>query len=104
MDYIWRESDTTPTRIEAALRDLEVRRQGDNDHPFVPARVMNLGAIVDPESRGEIENRLRRVGRSHPSRLVLGAVEEGRTSIDAWAGVGTDDAVPAPGHIAVAHE
>jgi glucose-6-phosphate dehydrogenase assembly protein OpcA len=104
MDFIWRESDTTPTRIEAALRELEVRRHGDEDHPFVPARVMNLVAIVDAEFRGEIENRLSRVGRYHPSRLVLCAVEEGRTSIDAWAGVGTDDAKPAPGHIAVAHE
>ena len=104
MDAIWRESDTTPTRIEEALRHLEVRRCGDADHPFVPARVMNLVAIVDAEFRGEIENRLQRVGRYHPSRLVLCAVEEGRTSIDAWAGVGTEDAEPAPGHIAVAHE
>ena len=45
-----------------------------------------------------------RVGRYHPSRLVLCAVEDGRTTIDAWAGVGTDDAEPRPGHIAVARE
>jgi glucose-6-phosphate dehydrogenase assembly protein OpcA len=103
MDAVWRESDTTPSRIEAALRDLELQRQED-DHPFVPARVMNLVAIVDAEFRGEIENRLQRVGRYHPSRLVLCAVEEGRTKLDAWAGIGTDDAHAEPGHIAVAHE
>jgi glucose-6-phosphate dehydrogenase assembly protein OpcA len=44
------------------------------------------------------------VGRYHPSRLVLCAVEDGRTAIDAWAGVGTEDAEPRPGHIAVARE
>jgi glucose-6-phosphate dehydrogenase assembly protein OpcA len=104
MDTVWRESDTTPARIEAALLGLEVRRQGDDAHPFVPARVMNLVAIVDAEFRGEIENRLQRVGRYHPSRLVLCAVEEGRTKLDAWAGIGTDDASAQPGHIAVAHE
>jgi glucose-6-phosphate dehydrogenase assembly protein OpcA len=61
-------------------------------------------AIVDAEFRGEIENRLQRVGRYHPSRLVLCAVEEGRTKLDAWAGIGTDDAHAEPGHFAVAHE
>src|SRR5690349_19883664 len=105
MDAVWRESDTTPSRIEAALRELETRRhEGSEDHPFVPARVMNLVAIVDAEFRGEIENRLQRVGRYHPSRLVLCAVEEGRTKLDAWAGVGTEDGEDQPGHIAVAHE
>jgi glucose-6-phosphate dehydrogenase assembly protein OpcA len=104
MDAVWRESDTTPARIEAALLDLEVRRQGDDEHPFVPARVMNLVAIVDADFRGEIENRLQRVGRYHPSRLVLCAVEDGRTKLDAWAGIGTDDANAQPGHLAVAHE
>jgi glucose-6-phosphate dehydrogenase assembly protein OpcA len=104
VDTVWRETDTTPPRIEAALRELEIRRQGDDEHPFVPARVMNLVAIVDAEFRGEIENRLENVGRYHPSRLILCAVEEGRTKLDAWAGIGTDDAHAQPGHIAVAHE
>jgi glucose-6-phosphate dehydrogenase assembly protein OpcA len=104
MDEVWRESDTTPSRIEAALRELESRRHEGDDHPFVPARVMNLVAIVDAEFRGEIENRLQRVGRYHPSRLVLCAVEEKREKLDAWAGIGTEDAQPKPGHIAVAHE
>jgi glucose-6-phosphate dehydrogenase assembly protein OpcA len=103
MDEVWSERDTSPPRIEAALRGI-VSDHYRSDHPFVPARVLNVVAVVDAEFRGEIENRFERVGRYHPSRLVLCAVESGRESIDAWAGVGTDDAEPAPGHIAVARE
>ena len=40
----------------------------------MPARVLNLVVVVDGEFRGEIENRLERVGRYHPSRLVICAV------------------------------
>ena len=103
MDEVWSERNTTPAKIEAALRRI-VAEHYHSDHPFVPARVLNVVAIVDAEFRGEIENRFERVGRFHPSRLILCAVEDGRESIDAWAGVGTDDAVSAPGHIAVARE
>ena len=103
MDEVWSERDTTPARIEAALRDI-VTEHHHSDHPFVPARVLNVVVVVDGQFRGEIENRFERVGRYHPSRLVLCAVEEGRTAIDAWAGIGTDDAKPVPGHIAVARE
>src|SRR3954447_9824882 len=100
---VWREDDTTPARIEAALRRLFVNRFKE-ERAYVPARVMNMVVIVDREFRGEIENRLERVGRYHPSRLVLCAVEPGRTKLDAWAGIRTDDAAAQPGHIAVAHE
>ena len=31
-------------------------------HAFVPARVLNMVVIADREYRGEIENRLQRVG------------------------------------------
>jgi glucose-6-phosphate dehydrogenase assembly protein OpcA len=103
VDEVWSERDTTPARIEAALRAI-VTEHHHSDHPFVPARVLNVVVVVEAEFRGEIENRLERVGRYHPSRLVLCAVEEGRDTIDAWAGVGTDDAEPRPGHIAVARE
>ena len=103
MDEVWSERDTTPARIEAALRNIVVEHY-HSDHPFVPARVLNVVVVVDRQFRGEIENRFERVGRYHPSRLVLCAVEEGRETIDAWAGVGTDDAEPRPGHIAVARE
>ena len=65
---------------------------------------MNLVVIVDRGFRGEVENRLARVGRYHPSRLVIVAVEEGRTQLDAWATVAAEDAVHKPGHIAVGRE
>jgi glucose-6-phosphate dehydrogenase assembly protein OpcA len=103
MDEVWSERNTTPAKIEAALRRI-VAEHYHSDHPFVPARVLNVVVVVDAEFRGEIENRFERVGRYHPSRLVLCAVEQRRESIDAWAGVGTDDAQPVPGHIAVARE
>ncbi len=100
---VWHARDTTPSDIEAALRELLGRRYQE-DRTFVPARVMNLVVIVDRSYRGEIENRLARVGRYHPSRLVIAAVEEGRTQLDAWATVAAEDAVHKPGHIAVGRE
>jgi glucose-6-phosphate dehydrogenase assembly protein OpcA len=105
MDEVWSEQDTSPGQIEAALREMIGRRGENDERTFVPARVMNLVAIVDAEFRGEIENRLQRVGRFHPSRLILCSVRDGHDGrIDAWAGVGTEDAEAQPGHIAVAHE
>jgi glucose-6-phosphate dehydrogenase assembly protein OpcA len=100
---VWSARDTTPSAIEAALRDLLGKRY-QIDRTFVPARVMNLVVIVDRSFRGEVENRLARVGRYHPSRLVIAAIDEGRTQIDAWATVAADDAVHKPGHIAVGRE
>jgi glucose-6-phosphate dehydrogenase assembly protein OpcA len=100
---VWSARNTTPSAIEAALRDLLGRRY-QQDRAFVPARVMNLVVIVDRAFRGEVENRLARVGRYHPSRLVIAAVEEQRTELDAWAMVAAEDAVHKPGHIAVGRE
>ena len=102
MEDVWRERDTTPAAIEAALREMFVQRYKE-ERAYVPARVMNLVVIVDAEFRGEIENRLQRVGRYHPSRLVICAVESGRRKLDAWATVGTDDA-PRSGEISVGRE
>jgi glucose-6-phosphate dehydrogenase assembly protein OpcA len=79
---IWSEEDTTPSAIEAALRDL-LCEQHAREEAWVPARVLNLVAVVDREWRGEVLNRLERVGRYHPSRLILCSVESGRTTIDA---------------------
>ena len=77
MDDVWREDDTTPGAVEAALRRMFADRHKE-ERAYVPARVMNMVVIVDKEFRGEIENRLTRVGRYHPSRLLLVAVESGR--------------------------
>ena len=90
-EEVWRERDTTPSKIEAALRHLLIERYHDED-AFVPARVLNLVVVVDGEFRGEIENRLERIGRYHPSRLVICAVHSGRKAIDAWASVAAEAA------------
>jgi glucose-6-phosphate dehydrogenase assembly protein OpcA len=88
---VWRERDTSPSKVEAALRQLLIERYHDED-AFVPARVLNLVVVVDGEFRGEVENRLERVGRYHPSRLVLCSVHPRRTTIDAWCSVATEKA------------
>ncbi len=79
---LWSEHDTTPDAIEAALRELLVKRHGANQ-ALAPARVLNLVVIVDRDWKGEISNRLARVGRYHASRTVLCAVQDGRKTIDA---------------------
>jgi glucose-6-phosphate dehydrogenase assembly protein OpcA len=73
------------------------------ERAYVPARVMNMVVIVEKEFRGEIENRLTRVGSYHPSRLVVCAVEHGRRRLAATVRIGTDDA-PRSGAITVGRE
>jgi glucose-6-phosphate dehydrogenase assembly protein OpcA len=90
-ENVWTEQDTKPSAIEAALRRLLAERHAE-DEGYAPARVCNLIAIVDRDWRGEIENRLENVGRFHPSRTVVCAVEERRDKIDAWVSMGTDQA------------
>ena len=87
---VWSAEDTTPSAVEAALRQLLMDQQQDGEAPHAPARVLNLIAIVDRDWRGEIVNRLERVGRYHPSRAVICAVEEGRQQIDALATMACD--------------
>ena len=82
-EFVWSEQDTSPGRIEAALRQL--LQQSHAEDAFIPARVLNLIAVVDREWRGEIENRLERVGRYHPSRTIICSIEPGRTQLDAVA-------------------
>ena len=102
MDDVWGERDTTPARIEAALREL-VKRRHLSEQAFVPARVLNLVVVADREFRGEVENRLEKVRESHPSRLVLCAVEPGRRTLDAVAQMATPD-TSRPGALAVGRE
>ncbi len=90
---VWSEQDTSPGAIESALRKL-LHQQHAADEAFVPARVLNMVVIVDREWRGEIYNRLERVGRYHASRTILCAVEPRRTTIDAWAAMTADDDHP----------
>ena len=102
MEDLWREDDTTPGRIEAALRNMFAERHKE-ERAYVPARVMNMVVIVDKDFRGEVENRLQRVGRFHPSRLIFVNVEPGRQRLAASVRVGTVDA-PKAGAISVGRE
>ncbi len=101
-DQVWRAEGTTPTAIEAALRRLLAEAHRANES-YVPARVLNLVCIVDREYSGEIANRLRRVGRYHPSRTVVCSVSEGQTDLDAVATIAAPAEV-APGHFASTRE
>src|ERR687894_124257 len=91
MSGVWSAQDTTPAAIEGALRKLLSEEQHEGESPLAPARVLNLVAIVDREWKGEIANRLDGVGRYHPSRTLLIAVEPRRTSMDAWATLEADE-------------
>jgi glucose-6-phosphate dehydrogenase assembly protein OpcA len=79
---VWSERDTTPDAIDAALREMLHERHTANE-ALVPARVLNLVVVVDRSWKGEIANRLERVGRYHASRTILCAVEPGRATMDA---------------------
>lgn len=85
----WAESDTTPERIEAALREL-LRERHAADETLVPARVLNLVVVADREWRGEVVNRLERLGEYHASRTILCTVQDGRRHLDATATVTGD--------------
>jgi glucose-6-phosphate dehydrogenase assembly protein OpcA len=61
-----------------------------------------LIVVVDRAWKGEISNRLDRVGRYHASRTILCAVEEGRDTLDARAGIDYDES--AAGDLSVMHE
>jgi glucose-6-phosphate dehydrogenase assembly protein OpcA len=99
---VWSARDTTPDAIDSALRRL-LMEQASTDRANAPARVLNLVVVVDREWKGEIANRLERVGRYHPSRTIMCAVEPGRRTLDAWATIVGE--VPGPPQaVARAHE
>jgi glucose-6-phosphate dehydrogenase assembly protein OpcA len=99
---IWSEQDTTPGAIDSAIRQL-LQEQYAREGACSPARVLNLVVVVDREWRGEILNRLERVGRYHPSRLILCAVEEGRETIDATVAI-TTEGQAGPGELELVRE
>jgi glucose-6-phosphate dehydrogenase assembly protein OpcA len=57
----------------------------------VPARVLNLVVVVDADWSGEVANRLAHVGRYHPSRTIVCAVEPKRETLDAMASIAAAD-------------
>jgi glucose-6-phosphate dehydrogenase assembly protein OpcA len=102
-DAVWSEQDTSASAIEAALRKLLFEQHAANP-AWVPARVLNLVVIVDARWSGEIANRLARVGRYHPSRTVVCAVEPGRTTIDAHVKLVADVTDDQPEELALTFE
>jgi glucose-6-phosphate dehydrogenase assembly protein OpcA len=84
IDTVWRARDTKPGDIDAALRSALAQIHRENAG-YAPARVLNLVCVVDKSYSGEIANRLRRVGRYHPSRTIVCSVEPRRTTLDAVA-------------------
>jgi glucose-6-phosphate dehydrogenase assembly protein OpcA len=98
---VWAERDTSPDAVEVALRRLLRERHAANPS-LAPARVLNLVVVVDRSWKGEIANRLSRVGRYHASRTILCAVEEGRTKLDAVAVMSYEDSPG--GSLSVMHE
>jgi glucose-6-phosphate dehydrogenase assembly protein OpcA len=91
IEGVWSEQDTTPAAVEAALRNLLVQAH-EEEHGYVPARVLNTIIVVDRQFKGEIANRLERVGRYHPSRTILVAVEPRRTTMDAYVQIAVEHA------------
>ncbi len=90
VEDLWSEQGTSPDQIDDALRRLLRERHAANE-TLAPARVLNLVVVVDRDWKGEISNRLSRVGRYHASRTVLCAVEEGRRRLDARATISYDE-------------
>jgi len=101
-DAVWSERDTTPDAIEAALRDLLAERHSENGG-LLPARVLNMIALVDRQYSGEIANRLRGVGRYHASRMVVLSYEPHRTRLDAHVSVAAAED-PQPGELGLMRE
>jgi glucose-6-phosphate dehydrogenase assembly protein OpcA len=102
-EEVWSARDCSPDAIEAALRQL-LHMRYEQHEGYVPARVLNMVAIVDREWKGEVQNRLEGVGRYHASRTILVAVEPGRTTLDAWASLHSDVDISEPGQLALTHE
>ena len=92
IEGVWSEEDTTPAAVEAALSKLLVEAH-EREHGYVPARVLNTIIVVDRQFKGEIVNRLERVGRYHPSRAVLVAVEPRRTTVDAHVQIAVEESL-----------
>jgi glucose-6-phosphate dehydrogenase assembly protein OpcA len=84
VDTVWRGKDVNPGDVEAALREELVCVHRENAG-YVPARVLNLVCVVDKQYGGEVANRLRQVGRYHPSRTIVCRVEPDRDTLDAVA-------------------
>lgn len=98
-DSLWSERETTPSAIADALGSL-LREGHEDGSTHSPARALNLLVAVDSQWRGEVMNKLERVGRSHPSRTIVFAVERDREVLEARVSISCTDGAaqdaPAP--------
>src|SRR4051794_28292679 len=101
-DTVWSERDTTPAKVEEALRRLLRERHGE-DAGYVAGRALNMVCVVDREWSGEVVNRLDRTGRFHPSRTIIVGVEPRRKSLDAVATLAAET-TPRTGEFALLRE
>jgi glucose-6-phosphate dehydrogenase assembly protein OpcA len=101
-DAVWSEQGTTPDAIEAALRDLVVRRHAE-EGGYAPARALNMIAFVERRFAGEIANRLRGVGRYQASRMIVLSYDPARTRMDARAVV-SSEREPSAGELGLLRE
>jgi glucose-6-phosphate dehydrogenase assembly protein OpcA len=101
-DPVWSGTATTPTAIDQALRDLHLQHRALES--FVPARVINLVAVCKPKNEAAIEQALEHSGRFHPSRLILCALEDVESKLDASAALLCDVTGTGPNSIAVCRE
>lgn len=94
-DAAWSAEGTTPDAIEAALRELLVRRARDeraSSHGgLVPARVLNMIVFVPSGFAAETAARLDGVGRYHASRTVVLSYEPGRERLDARIAIDAEE-------------
>jgi glucose-6-phosphate dehydrogenase assembly protein OpcA len=98
----WSAENCTPSQIEDALRHL-LEEEHARDGAYAPARVLNLVVVIDGEWRGEILNRLERVGRYHASRTILCVVDRRRQTLSASA-VMTVEGEARPGDMVLLRE
>jgi len=79
---VWQQDDVDPAAVEQAMRALE-RERFQQSSGALPARALNLIAVVDSDYAGEITRRLDGVGRNAPSRTILIRVFPRRATLSA---------------------
>jgi glucose-6-phosphate dehydrogenase assembly protein OpcA len=99
-EVTWYERGTTPEQITAELRET-LHNLHVEDETLVPARVLNLVVVVNREWKGEIANRLERIGSSSASRTILCGVQDGHSTLDARVVMNSETT---SGGIGVLHE
>ena len=82
---VWSERDTTPGRDRGGAARAAARAPRRERGARARRACSTWSWSSTATWKGEIANRLERVGRYHASRTILCAVEEGRTTLDAVA-------------------